>query len=167
MLQTMSDSRQPAKNWFSIAIAAACLLSVTAVSAFSQQVIKPEDQEISLKGTIRLIHDFGPPGYGEDPKHDAHVSYWALEVPSPVNVPCTPTKPEYAKNECGPAKRLKLFFTGLELTKLTDLPAAKWKGHQVIVLGKLHRADTAGEMTPIYMDVSQIQGLTPTATTTR
>ena len=161
----MSGSRQPAKMWFSIAVAAACLLSLTTVQAFSQQVIKPEAQDISLQGTIRLIHDFGPPGYGEDPRHDAHVSYWAVEVPSPVNVPCTPTKLEYAEDECGPAKRLKLFFNGLELTKLTDLPAAKWKDHQVIVRGKLHRADTAGEMTPIYMDVSQIQGLTPTATT--
>jgi hypothetical protein len=152
---------------FSIAAAAACLLFVTTMSAFPQQVIKPEDQEISLQGTIRLIHDFGPPGYGEDPKHNAHVTYWALEVPIPVNTPCTPTKPEYAKDECGPAKRLKLFFNGLELTKLTDLPAAKWKNRQVIVRGKLHRADTAGEMTPIYIDVSQIQGPTPTPTTTR
>jgi hypothetical protein len=152
--------------WFSIAIATAFLLSVTTVPTFSQQIIKPEDKDISLQGKIRLIHGFGPPGYGEDPKHDVHVSYWALEVPSPVNVPCTPTKPEYAKDECGPAKRLNLFFNGLELTKLTDLPAAKWKDHQVIVRGKLHRADTAGEMTPIYMDVSQIQGSTPTATTT-
>ena len=100
------------------------------------------------------------------PEHDAHVSYWALEVPTPVNVPCIPTKPEYAKDECGPAKRLNLFFIGQGLTKLTDLPAAMWKDHQVIVRGKLHRADTAGEMTPIYMDVSQIHGSTPTAATT-
>lgn len=148
--------------WFSIAIAAACSLSVAAV----RQVIKPENQEILLQGKIRLIHGFGPPGYGEDPKHDAHVSYWALEIPIPVNTPCTPTKPEYAKDECGPAKRLKLFFNSLELAKLTDLSAAKWKDRPVIVQGKLHRADTAGEMTSIYMDVSQIQGSIPAATTT-
>jgi hypothetical protein len=156
-------SEHPAKIWFSIVIA--CLLSITTMPAFSQQVVKPENQDISLAGTIRLIHGFGPPGYGEDPKHDARVSYWALEVSSPVNVPCTPTKPENAQLECGAAKRLKLFFHGLELTKLTDLPAAKWKDHPVLVRGKLYRADTAGEMTPIYMDVSQIQGSTPTATT--
>jgi hypothetical protein len=128
----------------------------------SKQIVKPEGQEISLKGTIRLIHGYGPPGYGEDPAHDAHVSYWALEVPTPVNTPCTPDKSEYAKDECGAAKRINLFFDGLAPTKLTDLPAAKWKDRQVTVHGKLHRADTAGEMTPIYMDVSQINGLTPT-----
>jgi hypothetical protein len=120
----------------------------------SQQLIKPEDQQVSVRGTIRLVHDFGSPGYGEDPKHDDHVSYWALEVPVPINTPCTPSKPEYAKDECGPAKRMKLFFEGLELKKLNELPAANWKDHQVTVIGKLHRADTAGEMTPIYMDVT-------------
>jgi hypothetical protein len=118
--------------WSSIAVVVVSLLT-TAVPAFSQQIIKPEDQYISLQGTIRLIHGFGPPGYGEDPKHDAHIIYWALEVPSSVNVPCTPTKPEEAQVECGAAKRLKLFFNGLELTKFTDLPAARWKDHRVII----------------------------------
>jgi hypothetical protein len=130
-------------------------------TANPEALLKPEGQEISLQGTIRLIHGYGPPGYGEDPRHDTHVSYWALEVTLPVNTPCTPTKPEYAKEECEAAKRINLFFDGLALTKLTDLPAAKWKDRLVTVRGKLHRADTAGEMTPIYMDVSQINGLTP------
>jgi hypothetical protein len=53
------------------------------------------------------------------------------------------------------AKRMKLFFDGLELKKLSELPPAKWKDRQVVV-GKLHRADTAGEMTPIYIDVASI-----------
>jgi hypothetical protein len=158
----MSTQQQHAWKSLSITSAALCLLFGASISAFSQQTIKPEDQEISLVGTIRLVHGFGPPGYGEDPKHDAHVSYWALEVPVPINTPCTPTKPEYAKDECGSSKRLKLFFNGLELTKLADLPAAKWRDGTVIVRGKLHRADTMGEMTPIYVVVSHIQAPTPT-----
>ena len=134
-----------------------CALSITcAGAAFSQQLVKPEDQQVSIEGTIRLVHDFGPPGYGEDPKHDAHVSYWALEVPVPINTPCTPEKPEFAKDDCGPAKRMKLFFDGFELKKLNELPASKWKDHRVTVIGKLHRADVAGEMTPIYIDVTAI-----------
>jgi hypothetical protein len=148
-----------------LAMAVGLLLVSLPSIAHSQQIIKPEGQEIFLQGTIRLIHDYGPPGYGESPKHDAHVSYWALEVPIPINTPCTPTKPEYAKDECGPAKRINLYFDGLGLVKLTDLPAAKWKNLKVIVRGKLHRSDTAGEMTPIYMNVSQINGLTPNTNT--
>lgn len=128
-----------------------CAFATTCVgTSFYQQLIKPEDQQVSVQGTIRLVHDFGPPSYGEDPKHDAHVTYSALEVPVPINTPCTLSSPQNAKYECGSAKRMKLFFDGLELKKLDELPAAKWKGRQVVVVGKLHRADTAGEMTPIY-----------------
>jgi len=148
----MSNPQQHAKISLSVAIVALCLLSVTIASALSQEVIKPENQETSLQGTIRLIHGYGPPGYGEDPKHDAHVSYWALEVPVPINTPCTPA----SDFGCDPAKRLKLFFLNTPLARLNDLPAAKWKDHAVVVTGKLHHADTAGEMTPIYIDVTTI-----------
>jgi hypothetical protein len=142
-----------------ISTAALCAFSIAcAGTSFSQQLIKPEDQQVSLRGKIRLIHGFGPPGYGEDPKHDVHVSYWALEVPVPINTPCTPTSPENAKYECESAKSMKLFFDGFELKKLNELPAANWKDREVTVTGKLHRADTAGEMTPIYMDVTGIHG---------
>ena len=79
-----------------------------------------------MEGIIRLVHGFGPPGYGEDPKHDTHVTYWALEVPVPINTPCTPSSPQNAKYECESAKRMKLFFDGLALKKLDELPAAKW-----------------------------------------
>ncbi len=121
-----------------------------------QQIMKPEGKTTELIGVIRLVHDYGPPGFGEDPKHDSHVTYWALGVPVPVNVQCTPEKPEWAATDCGSAKRLKLFFDGDELMTLGHLPAAKWKDKTVIVQGKLHRADTAGEMTPIYMNVEKI-----------
>jgi|GEM_PF-3046838 len=130
--------------------------TVCASRFYCQQLIKPEDQQVSVRGTIRQVHDFGPPGYGEDPKRDVHVTYWALEVPVPINTPCTPNSPQNAKYECESAKRMKLFFDGLELRKLSELPGAKWKDRQVVVVGKLHRADTAGEMTPIYIDVTSI-----------
>ncbi len=148
----MSNPQQLAKRLLNLAIAVLCLLSLNTVSSFSQQVIKPEDQEVSIQGTVRLIHGYGPPGYGEDPKHDSHVSYWALEVPVPINTPCTPA----SDFGCDPAKRLKLFFLNTPLARLNDLPAAKWKDHTVVVVGKLHHADTAGEMTPIYIDVTTI-----------
>jgi hypothetical protein len=142
-----------------------CALATTcAGKAHCQQLIKPEDQQVSVRGIIRLVHDFGPPGYGEDPKHDARVTYWALEAPIPINTPCTPSSPQDAKYECRPAKRMKLFFNGLELKKLNELPAAKWKDRQVVIAGKLHRADTVGEMTPIYIDVTSISASSEAST---
>ncbi len=131
-----------------------------AAHAPSQQLIRPEDQQTRLTGIIKLVHDYGPPGYGEDPKHDAHVSYWAIVPPAPVNFVCTPEKQKSAETDCAPAKRINLYFPGLEPKKLNELPAARWNGHKVIVTGILHRADTAGEMTPIYMDVTSIAAAT-------
>ena len=143
-------------------LVACVVLAFLGTQGFSQQLIKPEDQETTIAGTIKLIHGFGPPGYGEDPKHDAHVSYWAIEVPVPVNFSCTPEKKQFADADCASAKRLKLFFPGDELMKLSELPAARWEGKKVVVEGKLHRADTAGEMTLIYVDVTKLSGASPT-----
>jgi hypothetical protein len=119
------------------------------------QIRKPENQPISLDGTIRLIHGFGPPGYGETPKRDAPVTYWAIETAQPVSA-----IPAQADFDCIPAKRLKLFFPGLALTPLRELPAAKWKDKPVTIEGRIHCSDTAGEMTSIYMDVDRIEAHT-------
>jgi len=137
-------------------LVACVVLTFLGTQGFSQQPIKPEDQETTIVGTIKLIHGYGPPGYGEDPKHDTRVSYWAVEVPVPVNLSCTSEKKQFVDTDCASAKRLKLFFPGDGLMKLSELPAAKWEGKMVVVKGKLHRADTAGEMTLIFMDVTKI-----------
>jgi hypothetical protein len=148
----MFRRQQAAQQALRIVVVCFCVLSSTHAKAFAQELIKPEGQETKIEGTVRLIHSYGPPGYGEDPKHDAHVSYWALEVSVPVNTPCADS--EFG---CDSAKLLKLFFPNMALVRLTDLPAAKWKDHAVTIHGKLHHADTAGEMTPIYIDVTSIQ----------
>jgi hypothetical protein len=128
-------------------------LPFVAMTAYAQaqNIQRPENQPISLEGTIRLVHDFGPPGYGETPKRDAHVTYWAIKTVKPVTA--IPSQTDF---DCTPTKQLKLFFPGLELQPLTKLPAAKWKDRRVVIRGKIHCADTAGEMTSIYMDVDSI-----------
>jgi hypothetical protein len=146
----MSSTQQFAKMLPGLAIAVFSLSSAATLTANSQQLTKPENQVISLQGTIRLIHGFGPPGYGESPKHDTHITYWAIETTLPVTA-----IPDQSDFDCIPTKRLKLFFLGLE-QPLTKLPAAKWKDQRVAIRGKIHCADTTGEMTSIYMDVDSI-----------
>jgi hypothetical protein len=124
-------------------------MAVACVQA--QNIRKPENRPISLNGIIRLVHGFGPPGYGETPKHDAHITYWAIETVRP-----TEAIPDQTDFDCIPTQRLKLFFPGLELQYLNELPAAKWRNQHVTVKGRIHCADTAGEMTLIYMDVDSI-----------
>jgi len=147
---------------FGVAKSVLWFLFAVPLTAQSKPIMEPANREVSLQGTIRLVHGFGPPGYGEDPKHDAHVSYWAREVPVAINLPCEATNPEEARYICRSAKRLNLFFEKDGIKKLNDRQPAKWKDRQVLVRGRLHRADTAGEMTDIYMDVSEIRGITST-----
>src|ERR1022692_1629726 len=77
----------------------------------AQTINIPADTELALAGEIRRVHGYGPPGYGEDKKRDARITYWVLELTKPVDVlPCTPERPEWASADCNSTKRLRLFF---------------------------------------------------------
>ncbi len=130
--------------------------------AGGQAIVSPPDREVALTGEIREIHGYGPPGYGEDKKRDAPITYWVLELPNPINVPCTPEKPKWADIDCQATKRLRLFFPDPPTDGGLELKAKAMKGHKVIVSGILHRAHTVGEMTPIYMNATELQSTHPT-----
>jgi hypothetical protein len=117
--------------------------------------MEPSDRPVALGGTIREIHGYGPPGYGEDKKTDAKVTYLVLELPKSINTPCNPERPEWASTDCAATKRLKLFFSSISGNDL-ELKARKMMGRRVVLTGTLKRADTAGEMTPIYIEVTAI-----------
>jgi hypothetical protein len=121
-----------------------------------QTVMEPVDQQVALAGKLRYVHGYGPPGYGEDKKVDAPISYWILELPNPVNTICTPEKPKWKDDDCRATKKLKLFFPTLPANNGLELKAKAMNGRRVIATGVLHRADTMGEITPIYMDVAEI-----------
>ena len=114
----------------------------------------PEAKQIILTGNIKLLHGYGPPGWGEDPKHDEHISYWVIDLPKPLNTPCTPERSEWAATDCQPAKQLRLIVEA-DARLLAAAKAAK--GRRAKVTGTLHRQDTAGEMTSIFMEVTEIK----------
>jgi hypothetical protein len=126
-------------------------------SCIAQTKTVPEDREIGLVGILREVQGFGPPGYGEDKKSDSKIRYWALELPTPITTPCTPERPEWKSSDCASTKRLRIFFK--ESSNQSDLERkARAAGTQkMFVRGTLHRSDTAGEITPIYMDVTKIE----------
>ncbi len=125
--------------------------------AGAQTVLAPENQQVALAGKLRFIHGYGPPGYGENKKEDAPITYWVLELPNPVNTACTPEKPEWKEEDCGATKTLKLFFPTLPANYERQLKAKSMNGRRVVATGILHRADTMAEITPIYMDVAKIE----------
>lgn len=114
--------------------------------------LQPEDRQLSLVGRVRLLHTYGPPGWGEDPKHDTRVRYWAIDLPQQITTPCTPDPP--TSSECQSTKRLRLV---VESDARLLRQARAVNGRKAKVTGILHRADTAGEITPIYMDVIAIK----------
>jgi hypothetical protein len=116
---------------------------------------------VALAGELREVHGYGAPGYGENRKIDAPITYWVLELPNPVNVLCTPEKPQWEADDCKATKRLKLFFPSLPVNNEVERKAKTMKGHRVIATGILHRSDTVGEITPIYMNVTELQPVQP------
>jgi len=103
-----------------------------------------------------LVHGYGPPGWGEDKKHDARIVYWVIDLPAEINTPCEPERPEFAASECQSAKRLRLI---IEADDQLLAEAKATQGRRAVVTGVLRRQDTAGEITPIYMDVTNINPL--------
>lgn len=122
-----------------------------------QTILEPENQEVALAGELREVHGYGAPGYGETPKVDAPITYWALELPNTINTVCTPEKPQWEAEDCKATKRLELFFPTLPANNGLEVKAKAMKGHRVIATGILHRSDTMGERTPIYMNVTTLQ----------
>jgi|SRR5271166_4150650 len=125
--------------------------------AWGQVIVEPLDRVVALAGEIKEVHGYGPPGYGEDKKRDAKITYWVLVLPTPINILCTPERPEWASEDCGATDRLRLFFPTTPANNGLDLKAKAMKGRKAIVSGLLRRQDTAGEMTPIYMNVTEIE----------
>jgi len=141
------------RNWVFVLAIMLCWM----LRAGGQTVLEPVNQEVALAGELREVHGYGAPGYGETPKVDAPITYWALELPNTINTVCTPEKPQWEAEDCKATKRLELFFPSLPANNGLELKAKAMKGQRVIATGILHRSDTMGEITPIYMNVTALQ----------
>lgn len=128
-----------------------------ALRAGGQIILEPQNKEVALAGRLREVHEYGPPGYGENKKVDTPITYWLLQLPNSVNTVCTPEKPQWEADDCKATKRLKLFFPTLPANNGLERKATAMRGRQVLATGVLHRSDTVGEITPIYMNVTELQ----------
>lgn len=132
------------------------MLSSTA-QAGDRTVLEPLNQQVALAGTLYEVHGYGPPGYGENKKVDTPITYWVLALPNPVNTVCTPERPEWIADDCKETNQLKLFFPDPPAGVKLEIKAKSMRNRKVVATGILHRADTAGEITPIYMDIVQLR----------
>ena len=101
--------RQPMRARIQLWVRAA-FVAASCLASNAQAIIEPQNREVALAGEVKEVHGYGPPGYGENKKTDAHITYWVIELPNPINVLCTPEKPEWAADDCKAAQRLRLVF---------------------------------------------------------
>ena len=124
-------------------------------NAISQVLIEPSNRPVTIVGFIRETYGYGPPGYGEDKDVDTPIKYWTVELSKSININCIPEKQEW-KDDCKSTKTIKLFFPVIPIGDKIKKSVIMMKNRRVSLLGTLHRADTVGEITPIYMDVAAI-----------
>jgi hypothetical protein len=137
-------------------LAVALINMLGAMPAVGQDLLEPLNQTVSMVGEIREVHGYGPPNYGEDKNEDAAITYMILELANPINTVCKPDRPEWSGDECKATKQVELFFPTLPSDNGIETRARAMVSKRVTVIGTLHRADTMGEMTPIYMDVAEL-----------
>jgi hypothetical protein len=124
-----------------------------------QAIVEPADQPLVLNGILKIVHGYGPPGYGlmeSTKRRDLKISYWALELPVEVTLACIPDRPELADIQCGPTRRLRLFFPVRPEKNGIESKARKMIGRTVMVTGSLYRRAVMVEMTPVFMEVTDI-----------
>lgn len=110
-----------------------------------------EPAVVQLRGTLKVVPEFGPPNYGENPESDEKVQVPILVLSEPINV-----KANTARN---------LDYEALENVSEIQLAlsARDWLayshlvGHTVVVTGKLIRAQFARDYRPLIMDVGSIR----------
>jgi hypothetical protein len=105
----------------------------------------------TVAGTVGMATGYGPPGYGEDPRHDPKFQYARLTLDQPVCV--TGGNPQYFEAVDG-IREMQLFPS--DHGKVFD--AQPWLGRRVVVTGAIEQKMVASEAaTQLYVNVRSIQ----------
>ncbi|GIW45331.1 MAG: hypothetical protein KatS3mg077_2613 [Candidatus Binatia bacterium] len=107
-----------------------------------------EPDEVELRGTVRIVQGFGPPGYGESPTEDDIVQGAVLVLDRPVNV-----GPKRASDDGMNAST----FRNVRRVELWDLPDfTAYEGCHVAVRGTLSEKITGALETKVLCKVESI-----------
>jgi hypothetical protein len=137
----------------------ALVIVIFSKALFPQQnraLMEPTDREVALAGVLHQVNGYGPPGYGETKNVDVRIRYWALDLPETITLACEPDTPELASIQCQSVRRIRLFVPLPPEGDRLERMAKKLEGKRIVVTGVLHRRATMAEITPIYMDVTDI-----------
>ena len=110
-----------------------------------------EPAMVTIQGSVSLKPAFGPPGFGEDPKHDAREDYLALILDSSVCVAAGP-KPHNDDVAEDNIRTMQLVFSSGEAFQ----HAKQWSGKQISVTGSLYHEFTGHHHTTVLLKVNEI-----------
>jgi len=128
-----------------------CLIGIGfASTAIAADCLRYEPAPVSLTGTIAMKEAYGPPGYGEDPAHDAKEQYPVLILASPICVAGYPDDDMNSKNEVDQTA-VQMVFIGSRL-------APQLIGQKVTVSGNLFHRSSGHHHTNVLIKISEFAG---------
>jgi hypothetical protein len=132
------------------------LIVVGATSLVSSAVLAGEclDYEpaiVTIEGRVSLMPAYGPPGFGEDPDHDAREDYLALAFnpPACIKASLNPSTDNIA--EAG-IEAMQLTFHNSEAFQ----QAKQWIGKTIAVTGSLYHGFTGHHHTAVLLKVREV-----------
>ena len=137
------------RSWLAMIVAGLAVLSFSSARAGCLSYTKP----VELTGTISERVDPGPPGYGEDPKHDAKEPHLYLALDKPACVDGTPS------DDLNVSERNQLQMQMLYMPNKHPFNEA-WRGKHAAVTGKLFHGSTGHHWTSILIDVTDTRVIT-------
>lgn len=109
--------------------------------------LKYEPASATLSGTIATRTAFGPPNYGEDPKHDSREHYLVLALDKPICVDADPNSNLNYESAADVAAVQLVYFEKYPFHKA-------WLNKHVTVTGTLFAAETGHHHTPVLIQVT-------------
>ena len=118
--------------------------------ASAGECLEYEPALVTLKGVVSLKPAYGPPGYGEDPKHDAREDYLALTLDAPV---CMRANSELHTEDVAETeiKAIQLVFRNGEAFR----QAKRWIGMRISVAGSLYHGYTGHHHTTVLLKLRE------------
>lgn len=110
-----------------------------------------EPATVTIQGSVSLKPAYGPPGFGEDPKHDAREDYLALTLDTPVCMKAS-SEPDTENIAETDIKAMQLVFRDGEAFK----QAKQWIGKRISVSGGLFHGFTGHHHTAVLLNVKEI-----------
>jgi hypothetical protein len=135
-----------------IAIGVVSLSSAQQSSAASAYCYKYEPASVTLKGTLSVRTEPGPPGYGENPETDSKEDILVLTLFAPICVDGDPTSETNSGSEFGIRE---LQSAGPE--NLNPRLLDRYIGKTIVATGTLHHAENAHHRTNVLFSMDSVE----------